>query len=338
MWFRIFRQTHVRFVGITPISACCSWKTTLRVQSCTISTSLWETYLFEASLHPHDDLMLLLSPSCLCFCKQERETWNSQGEFPDFMEKAVAAGVRSKAPYPSQWPNLKAPACRPWTHPWLIQLCWEALWPKNWPANSSSGKKKKTSKLQNISTYQLHSEFEVGAGSPFGSFGVISNIFQSPIPKTEGVNSSSKVQLTLTILSHRQCRAVGRVLVASNMEILRQRISANQWNTGASTSSKTLRDRTTGNSRDWTIEYGYWLLLNIILATKLCAAQGTAHLVMMGPACLGTAGHSRALLRAMLEIMVQLKMIFSRRWQLKWLKPIMETYAMASAQNAKDGN
>lgn len=146
MWFRIFRQTHVRCVGITPISACCSWKTKLRVHSCTISTWLWETYLFEASLHPHGDLMLLLSPSCLCFCKQERETpmflgflrVTSQGEFPDFMEKAVAAGVRSKAPYPSQWPNLKAPACRPWTHPWLIQLCWEAQWPKNWPANSSN--------------------------------------------------------------------------------------------------------------------------------------------------------------------------------------------------------
>ena len=33
---------------------------------------------------------------------------------------------------------------------------------------------------------------------------------------------------------------------------------------------------------------------NMIIAYKLCAAQGTAQLVMMGPACLGTAGHSWA--------------------------------------------
>jgi len=49
---------------------------------------------------------------------------------------------------------------------------------------------------------------------------LVPHLDPSPTPKTEGLNSSSKVQLTLTILSHRQCRAVGRVLVASNMEIL----------------------------------------------------------------------------------------------------------------------
>ena len=193
----------------------------------------------------------------------------------------------------------------------LIQLCWEAQWPKNWPANSSN------EKHINISIAQW-----VWSWSWFPIW--IHPQLLRPKAWIQAARSSSPSPSWAT----RQW-AVGRVLVASNMEILRQRISANPWNIGASTSSKTLRDRTTGNSRDWTIEYGYRLLLNMIIAYKLCAAQGTAQLVMMGPACLGTAGHSRAqpgtaaqcfcdektslVLRAMLEIMVQLKMIFYRR-------------------------
>ena len=72
----------------------------------------------------------------------------------------------------------------------LIQLCWEAQWPKNWPANSSNEKN------INISIAQW-----VWSWSWFPIW-ILRSYFQSPTPKTEGLNSSSKVQLTLTILSH----------------------------------------------------------------------------------------------------------------------------------------
>ena len=158
MWFRIFRQTHI--VGITPISGCSSVDHTELLQSWRISINLqltiWETLgdlplwsISTSSCASGPQLPLLLQRKNTYWCYRE---WmgmgvaamiihNYYGSFPHSLHLAPVRIVKlrcfkgllrvtsqgefpwAKAPYPWRWPDLKAPACRPWTHPWLIHLC-----------------------------------------------------------------------------------------------------------------------------------------------------------------------------------------------------------------------